>query len=88
MRSAFRSGRCIEAVAKEKLSNLLIFDIQVATDELGQLSPVEILQFAHHYDLSAYDAGYLYIAKQMRLPLATLDKNLRRAAASAKIKLL
>jgi predicted nucleic acid-binding protein len=30
--------------------------------------------------LSAYDAGYLLLAKKLGCPLATLDKDLRRAA--------
>jgi predicted nucleic acid-binding protein len=88
MRSAFRSGRCSQDEALQKLSDLSYFEVEVAQDELALLPADKILQFAHHHDVSAYDAAYLYIALQMRLPLATIDKNLRRAAASAKIELL
>jgi predicted nucleic acid-binding protein len=88
MRSAFRSGRCTQDIALQKLTDLTVFDIATASDELAHQPAAQILQFAHTHDVSAYDAAYLYIALQKRLPLATLDKNLRRAAASAKIQLL
>jgi predicted nucleic acid-binding protein len=35
--------------------------------------------------LTAYDATYLDLAIAMRLPLATLDDDLRRAARSRKV---
>lgn len=88
MRSAFRSGRCTEKQAVQKLSNLTIFDIHTSPYDLGKMESNQILQFAHQHDVTAYDAGYLYIAMQMQLPLATLDKNLRRAAKAAKVSLL
>jgi predicted nucleic acid-binding protein len=37
--------------------------------------------------LSAYDATYLLLAQKLGCPLATLDKNLRRAAKSVALKL-
>jgi predicted nucleic acid-binding protein len=40
---------------------------------------------AHAHQLTAYDAVYLELARRERLPLATLDKSLRAAAAKAGI---
>jgi predicted nucleic acid-binding protein len=88
MRSASRSGRISLQNALTSLEMLEQLNIQVADDELGQKSAQDILKFAHSHDISSYDAGYLYVAMQMQLPLATLDKNLRRAAKAAKIALL
>jgi predicted nucleic acid-binding protein len=88
LRSAIRQGRISHEQTLAGLSMLDRFDIQIADVELGQNPPLDILHFALKHDVSAYDAGYLYMAINMRLPLATLDKNLRRAAASAKIELL
>jgi predicted nucleic acid-binding protein len=42
-----------------------------------------ILQLTHvaqAYGLTSYDAAYLDLAARLRLPLATTDKSLRRAA--------
>lgn len=39
-----------------------------------------VLPLAREYDLSAYDAAYLEVAIRRRVPLATLDRRLRRAA--------
>jgi len=41
------------------------------------------LELSRRYKLSAYDASYLELALRMRLPLATLDKDLQRAATKA-----
>jgi predicted nucleic acid-binding protein len=39
------------------------------------------------YGLSVYDAAYLELAQRRRLPLATLDEALRRAAEKAGVAL-
>jgi len=43
---------------------------------------------ARTYQLSAYDSVYLDLALRVRLPLATLDVPLRKAAAKAGVPLL
>ena len=43
---------------------------------------------ARTYELSAYDSVYLDLALRVRLPLATLDVPLRKAAARAGVELL
>jgi predicted nucleic acid-binding protein len=57
-----------------------------------RLEPLEadtdILRIARLHRLSFYDAAYLALALRMRLPLATLNKNLASAAASEGISLL
>jgi predicted nucleic acid-binding protein len=46
------------------------------------------LATARAFELTAYDAVYLEIARRDALPLATLDKGLRAAAAKAGVALL
>jgi predicted nucleic acid-binding protein len=41
------------------------------------------LELARRHALSAYDASYLELALRLQLPLATFDKDLRRAAMQA-----
>ena len=47
-----------------------------------------VLRLARTHRLSVYDAAYLELAQREGLPLATLDTDLRRAAAEAGITLL
>ena len=42
-----------------------------------------MLDLATAHGISAYDATYLDLAARLRMPLATLDRNLRAAARSA-----
>jgi len=43
---------------------------------------------ARAFRLSAYDAAYLELARRERLPLATLDEQLKAAASQAGVRLL
>jgi predicted nucleic acid-binding protein len=43
---------------------------------------------ARSQDLSSYDASYLNLAMARGLPLATLDKKLRKAAESVNVKII
>jgi len=47
-----------------------------------------ILPLARQHRLSAYDAAYLDLAKREALPLATLDANLKQAAAALEIPVI
>jgi len=47
-----------------------------------------VLALGEKHGLTAYDAAYLELARREQLPLATLDKELRRAAVSEGIVLL
>jgi predicted nucleic acid-binding protein len=48
----------------------------------------QLADLARSYQLTVYDATYLGLSKRESLPLATLDKNLRVAAAKAGVALL
>jgi predicted nucleic acid-binding protein len=58
---------------------------QAIDTETNFISAGEALGNARSYQLTAYDAMYLDLARRERLPLATLDKSLRAAAARAGI---
>ena len=47
-----------------------------------------VLQLADRFQLTLYDAAYLELAGRRRLPLATLDRELRDASAALGITLL
>lgn len=47
-----------------------------------------IMPLAFKHGLSAYDAAYLELAIRLKLPLATLDKELRAASRTAKVEVL
>jgi predicted nucleic acid-binding protein len=46
------------------------------------------LRLAERHRLTSYDAAYLELAQRRRLPLATLDSDLRAAASSESVTLL
>lgn len=87
IRSAERRGR-IEAGEIAHVSQML--------DQLGiEVVPAElttamwsVLDIARTYDLSAYDAAYLGLARFRGVALATLDDRLRRACTSAGVQLV
>jgi predicted nucleic acid-binding protein len=45
-----------------------------------------VVELARKHKLSAYDASYLQLAKELHIPLATLDARLGRAAEDLGIK--
>jgi predicted nucleic acid-binding protein len=47
----------------------------------------DTLQLSRRYRLSSYDASYLELALRSGAPIATLDDDLRRAAAKAGVKI-
>jgi predicted nucleic acid-binding protein len=58
--------------------------------EAAQQSPANVLGLpavAQVYGLTNYDAAYLALAQQLNLPLATTDSALRKAAASASVRI-
>lgn len=46
------------------------------------------LRLAERHRLTSYDAAYLELAQRRRLPLATLDRDLRAAASNESVPLL
>ena len=87
-------------VVAERRSILTPADVDQAVIDIEQLvaQAVDIdsdvvparqaLMTARTFQLSAYDAVYLDLARRKRLPLATLDDKLRAAAAHGGVELL
>lgn len=83
--SALRRGRTTEVAVAQALTGLGRLPITEATDQpLG----VELVALASQFDLSAYDAAYLWLARARDLPLATLDRPLAQAAREAGLALI
>lgn len=83
-----RSGR-IPSYAVEGLWSVL--DAIRHRVELHELAPAQhkaVLAVAIDAGISLYDAGYLWLAKSLNLPLATFDEQLIKAAPRAGVKLL
>jgi predicted nucleic acid-binding protein len=79
---AERRGRINAEQQTEFLERLRLLPITIEHRPavwLGQ----QILPLARAHRLTAYDAAYLELAIREGLPLATLDDDLRRAAAAA-----
>jgi predicted nucleic acid-binding protein len=83
---AVRRGRIEKAdraVALDRVSNVL----KIVHDTEGAAHVDAAIALADFYQLTVYDAIYLELAKRMRLPLATLDKNLAQASHRAGVTL-
>ena len=59
----------------------------IVDDETVMRAWNETLDLAMRYNLSTYDAAYLELALRRRLPLATLDEALAKAATAAGVPL-
>jgi predicted nucleic acid-binding protein len=86
--NALRSLELRRAIAPEAA--------EVAVDILDRMRPVfhdaltplaDSLRLARRFDLSAYDASYLALALELRLPIACSDGPLRAVLARAGVKL-
>ncbi len=62
-------------LATEGLAQFKAMDVN-----LYQIEPVGVLTLATRYQLSAYDAAYLWLAAELKCPLATFDEKLATAA--------
>jgi predicted nucleic acid-binding protein len=85
-------------LAAEKRDEIGLGDIEGFISQLENLSIQTDTMTSHHafnrtltlaraYKLSSYDAAYLELAIREGLPLATLDKNLVKAAIKADIEI-
>ena len=86
MLRAMRLGHVDDAASENflyiiEIASILI-DIATAKHAFG-----DTLNLARLYHLTPYDAAYLELAIRHALPLATLDKDLRRAAEKAGVAL-
>ncbi len=82
----YRKRRHELNVVREYLSDLSR-PLIVVDDETGSRAWDSIFELAAKYRLTSYDAAYLELAARMRAPLATLDKELIRAAREEGVKL-
>jgi predicted nucleic acid-binding protein len=82
---AERRDRLTEAAAKKFIDLLKVFDVQV-DDSVGLVEP--LFRLCRQHSLTSYDAAYLQLALKTSLPLATLDSELRGAAAAHGVTLL
>jgi predicted nucleic acid-binding protein len=85
--AAERRGRISAAEQAEFLERLRLLPVAIEHRPAAWLAQ-QILPLARTYHLSAYDAAYLELAIRERLPLATLDGDLRRAACAAGVALV
>lgn len=82
-----RKGRVKPAQRRQFLAMLENAPITVDLLSTGSVFN-DLLQLAEKYRLTSYDASYLELAMRASVPLATLDKALRRAAKDAGVALL
>jgi predicted nucleic acid-binding protein len=82
-----RRGRHNSKFRDRALADLALFPIKEDA-EAGRQAWSGSLVLAERYGLTVYDAAYLEVALRRRLPLATLDKDLRAAAGAERVQLL
>lgn len=68
-----------QASSRELAERLEEFDFNLI--QLAATPPAGVFGLAQRYQLSAYDAAYLWLAAELRAPLVTFDKRLAAAAA-------
>jgi predicted nucleic acid-binding protein len=81
-----RRGRLKAAKRPEILARLQALPIRI-DDETPLRGWREIPELAERFGLTAYDAAYLELAMRADAPLATLDRDLARAARAARVAL-
>lgn len=77
-----RRGRLDGSAIDLFVSDLRDFSIEVDRNAMDQ-ALTTIFPLARKYKLTAYDAAYLELALRQELPLATRDRDLAAAAATA-----
>ena len=85
---AERRGMVTAADADQSLTDIERLLGQAIESDPALVSVRQALTIARTFQLSAYDAVYLDVARRERLPLATLDDDLRAAAARAGVTLI
>ena len=84
--SAQRSGRLSETELTEAID--LFRPLKIEVDYQDRKSYIErLIALGTKYSLTSYDASYLELALRAKLPLATHDKPLSRAARKAGVRL-
>jgi predicted nucleic acid-binding protein len=82
-----RRQRITPERARQFFEQLAAFDFHIApAPPLSAFAELSLLAARHQ--LTAYDAAYLDMARQLALPLATLDGDLRKAALAEGLTVL
>lgn len=82
-----RRQRITAERARQFFEQLTAFDFRIApAPALNDFAELSLL--ASRHQLTAYDASYLGLARQLLLPLATLDDDLRKAALAEGLEIL
>ena len=84
---AEKRNRITVADSTQFVQLIASFDIQIDFDCMAQVFG-QVLPLARNHGLTSYDASYLELALRRRLPLATLDDDLRKAATALGIEVL
>ena len=80
--------RRLDAAKRAEIAGLLRALPITLDDETADTSWEATLRLAERFTLSVYDATYLELAQRRRLPLASMDRALRNAAAALGVEVL
>ena len=84
---AVRRGRVTADKVRGFLGNFEALSLVIEPALSPEFWP-RVLELGQEYRLTAYDAAYLELAQRTGLPLATLDEDLKSAAATVEVQLL
>jgi predicted nucleic acid-binding protein len=84
---AVRRKRVSQDFRDDVLKDLQELNISVDSDTAANAWSATV-RLADLYGLTVYDAAYLELAQRLRLPLATLDQALAKAARAAGVEIL
>jgi predicted nucleic acid-binding protein len=79
--AGLRKKKTTEAERDEFLALLTAAPITIVATSFALITG-RVVDLAERHRISAYDASYLELALRLQVPLATLDKDLRRALAA------
>ncbi len=85
---ALKRGILTPVRSAQAFGELEILIAQSIENLSHDLSIQRVVTTAQQFELTAYDATYLEIAREQRLPLATLDRKLAAAAGHAGVPLV
>ncbi len=74
-----RTTRCTDAPRTREVGTRLLAQAQILVPGLTSVLPAQALETAMQFEISAYDARFITLARHMRLKLVTEDAKLRAA---------
>jgi predicted nucleic acid-binding protein len=84
---AYRQGRIAKAEIFSIREALLRLPLEIEPVKIEHILSA-VLDVSIQHQLTVYDSSYLELSSRLSIPLATLDKKLRKAAMSEEIPLL